>query len=1285
MRRYRKIISCILTASLFFGVCAYAEIPYKYEEPNIAPTMEHVDEADYLDETANISMLSASAVETVGAPSKRKTTFDYPLYGDPALAKDDMAHNAQKRISDEEFFGLWNEKTGDWALKPYWNYEDFPGLAAVEAAAKRGDYYAAKTELLEYYRTIQYQRVTPVSSITASNILRSQLLEKNFYAVGTMNGIPVDIFTVTDQWKDISIDVTSTIKSNIGMSSICFELNTIDKEESYAEFMSRESSNAPVLTITVNGTRRIITAQKDGYIVGGNGANEKHGSDTMLVAHESGYYMHHDENTKRPYLAFDLSSLSASDNISSASLILRGHSVKAVDELNPTGEKEILLYNWNDTGWEEDALCWNSFSEQLTFSCNDMDSWDYLTSNSTTVKGKICFFHRGNELSIPASVYNYTKDERYAYTFLRQQMAIVNYVGCDPAIMNSLDMSGQISRTIRPVFLVLQSQYMTPEIFTALAKHFWQLSEYQAYSFFGTMTNNWASYATQAVYDTITLFQEFACADEWLELVREENTRIIGNEFVLPDGSCVELAQGYTKTLLATIRGPFQTARKNQAEAPYSDEIVEKIQQCLYGFVYGMAPGFHGFQWGDSQDYDADNIVDEMSGWWPVVFPEETEFEFFAKRGASGSPPDFTSISFPDGLRTIMRNGWDERALALQITSKQEGSHAHYDANSLSMWAYGKFLITDQGYGTTLTGDMFNYMRSPAQHNLVTMNEKNSAVSVDGIEKAKELNDTTDYISYSTAAVPDANEYRRSVLFPKSSQFWIVSDYIVPKDTETNNTYQQYWHMLPEANISIDEETKISRSNFNGANVLVVPIGADEIDARLEDSVFSPGEGAFVDTKKAAYHKSGVGSMTYDTLLIPMDMNKDMKVMSEVLDTGLPKAASSAFVFRLTETDTGNYNDYTYYHLNDASFQKEVQVGRYSTDGTVMLIKEDKNGKVKSIFVKDASYIKDKNIPIDGNYLVKTKDGKKVDALSVDANGQLLQINSSELGNAQIGDITIYGYGIYSGAVYNSDRLNTSQKSNYLYFGDKPVMDIEPTATATPTISGSGGNSGGGGVGGGGSGEHAAAGRVPEAVSTPMPSETSHPIETREPSSDTLTVPDNIAKELRGYWGETEIERLYLDEIVKGDSGGLRLYDGITRAEFTTLLCRTIGIEEKKYVNEFSDVAVDDWFAGYIQTGVEQGWIDGDNGKFRPDDHITREEICKLLVEAIGGVPVDLSYDAYYADRSEISDWASDYVYTAKQLGIMNGYEDGSFKPKSTATRGEAFVAVYRFKTNKAQ
>ena len=74
-----------------------------------------------------------------------------------------------------------------------------------------------------------------------------------------------------------------------------------------------------------------------------------------------------------------------------------------------------------------------------------------------------------------------------------------------------------------------------------------------------------------------------------------------------------------------------------------------------------------------------------------------------------------------------------------------------------------------------------------------------------------------------------------------------------------------------------------------------------------------------------------------------------------------------------------------------------------------------------------------------------------------------------------------------------------------------------------------------------------------------------------------------------------------------------------------------------------------------------------------------------MLVEAIGGVPVDLSYDAYYADRSEISDWASDYVYTAKQLGIMNGYEDGSFKPKSTATRGEAFVAVYRFKTNKAQ
>lgn len=1217
-------------------------------------------------EGENMELFAQSAVaEQTGAPSKRKSTFDYPLYGDPALAEQDMAHNPQKRISDEEFFGLWNEEQQEWMLKPYWNYEGYPALAQVEAAAKRGDYYGAKTALLEYYRGIQSQRVSPTSSISASSVLRAQLLEKNFYAVGTMNGLPAGIFTVSDEWQDVTIDVTDIISSSIGLTYRCFEINTIDKEDSYVEFMTREGEAPPTLTLTVNGVRRVLTAAKDGYIVGGEGANETHGGDTTMIAHESGYYMQHDENTKRPYFAFDLTSLKSSDVISNATLTLRGRSVGAVEELNPAGEKELLLYQWNDAGWEEKSLCWNSFSEQLTFSCNDMDSWDYVTSSSTTVKGKICFFHRGNELSVPASVYSYTKDERYAYTFLRQEMAIVNNVGCDPNIMNSLDMSGHISRTIRPVFLVLQSEYMTPEIFTALIKHLWQLAHWQVDSFFGTMTNNWASYATQAVFDVVTFFKELSCAEEWIERARVENTRIIGTEFVLPDGSCVELSQGYTKTLLATLQGPFATARRTNSPLPYTDELLELMRKCLYGLAYGMAPGFHGFHWGDSQDYDADNVVSEISGWWPVVFPEETDLEFFATRGASGAAPEFTSVVFPDGLRAVLRNGWDERALALQISAKQEGSHGHKDANSLSMWAYGRFLISDPGYGTTLTGDIFNYMRSSQQHNLVTMNEKNAGVAVDGVEVAKEINDSVDYVSYSTPIVPDASEYRRSVLFPKSEKFWIVSDYLVPNDASAENTYQQYWHMLPESNISIESGTKIARSNFDGANVMVVPVGAENIQAELEDAIFSPGEGAFEDCKKAAYHKSGIGNMTYDTLLIPLDIGKKMEVETEVLNMGMTQESASSFMFRLTDPDTGVCNTYTYYHLNDATWQGTVQVGRYTTDATVLLVKEDSAGKMKSVFVKDASYVKDQNVTAEGNYLFKTRGGEKAAALSIEANGQLLQLESSDLGNAALEDITIYGYGSYQGAVYDGEKLNTSTQGGYLYFESKPVLNIE--ASNNPGANVNGGTSGG-------SGSHAGAGRTlggNSSISTPADTE---PQDT--PSSESL--PLQVQEELKNYWGKTEIETLYRNGIVAGDSG-LRLEENITRAEFAALLCRAKALPLGNYANEFSDVTAEDWHAPYIQTAWEQGWIQGNDGQFRPDDFITREEMCKLLVEANGGIPEGIQLELDYEDKAEISAWAEDYVCAARKFGLMNGYEDGCFKPAVVALRGEAFVTVYRF------
>ena len=74
-------------------------------------------------------------------------------------------------------------------------------------------------------------------------------------------------------------------------------------------------------------------------------------------------------------------------------------------------------------------------------------------------------------------------------------------------------------------------------------------------------------------------------------------------------------------------------------------------------------------------------------------------------------------------LRTFMREDWSDDAVAMAFTNKVVGSHGHKDALSVSMYAYGKFLLVDPGYGAVLTGNIRNYMISPQQHNILTVND----------------------------------------------------------------------------------------------------------------------------------------------------------------------------------------------------------------------------------------------------------------------------------------------------------------------------------------------------------------------------------------------------------------------------------------------------------------------------------------------------------------------------------------------------------------------------------
>jgi len=1183
-------------------------------------------------------------------PRKRTSTFDYPLWGDPNY------------ISDEEFFGKWNAAEKKWILKPYWDYSKYPELAAVEAAAKAGDYEAAEKALLEYYRPKKYERIEPVTSINKTSIVRSQLLEKNFYAVGAMNGLPIDIFTVNNNWQEISIDVTESIRKAIGSESFrTFLINAIDKEKSYAEFYSKESGNGPVLSMVVNGVAMELPALRDTYISAGFNSHRNYGSEKTMIVQESGTFQNHDADTKRAYIAFDLRGLKATDEINAATLNIKGRNASG------TGEKEMLLYQWNDSNWEEHEVCWDYFSEHLTFSCNDQDCWDYVTSNKTDIKGKICFFHRGNELLVPAQVFDYTHEERYGYTFLRQIMGLVNSIGVNPNVMNQLDMATHLDNTSKSVWLTIDSQYMSPEILTALIKHFWLMADWLVENYYGKATNNWGSFATLGVYSIIARFKELEKCDYWMEKTKQENDRL-NSHFALNDGTCIELAMGYTNTLLTTLYNPVTISVLTNTPLPYSDFVMEQIRKMLLALSYGTSPGFRGFHWGDSMDYN-EKTVYQIKRWYENVFKDVKELEFFATDGQSGKAPDFTSISFPDGLRTIMRSDWSEKALSLQITGKSVGSHGHRDVTSISMFAYGKFLLTDQGHGHILTGDTYNYMISSQQHNLVTMNYKNQNKGQDGICKAVEINNLYDFVTYTTPMTEDAKAHERSVLFARDSKFWIVSDYLSPKDENAVHTYQQYWHMLPTANLSIDKDTKVARSNFDDVNVMVVPIAPEEFShVAIEDSLFAPTTGSLINSKKAAYHKTAKGDVTYDTILIPVNVGDDFSVASSKVDCGLPQGAANSFVFQLYDNVKGTYKKYYYYHLNDKEQKRKITIGKYSTDATTMFIEENQQGSIESVFLINASILEDSTL----KHKVLFKSTESVPAVSFRPNGANYEVVSSALNEHDISKITLYNYNKIKNVIFNGAMVKANSKGGYMYFGTSPILDVEDDNNGSQPDEGNTGSGAGGGT-------HAGASR--EGAVNPVVVGPSNP---QSGNSATDNIPDYILQELEGHWGKEDILDLYKEKIIVGDPT-LRLQDSINRAEFITLIVKMLGLEPVSDVGEFEDVKLDDWFSTYVSTAKASGLVNGADGKFRPNDTITREEMCKILMTVYDKFANNEDEEEQvqekrqiFSDDSFISEWARDYVYRSVELGLMKGMDNNIFAPKESALREQAFVVIRR-------
>ena len=98
------------------------------------------------------------------------------------------------------------------------------------------------------------------------------------------------------------------------------------------------------------------------------------------------------------------------------------------------------------------------------------------------------------------------------------------------------------------------------------------------------------------------------------------------------------------------------------------------------------------------------------------------------------------------------------------------------------------------------------------------------------------------------------------------------------------------------------------------------------------------------------------------------------------------------------------------------------------------------------------------------------------------------------------------------------------------------------------------------------------------------------------------------------------------------------------------------------------------WSERMIYKSVSMNIVCGDQkGNFNPDDYITREEMAKVLVNALGLENDDIPE---IKDVENVSQWAKDYVRQAVAANAMELDEDGNFNPKQMATREDILKAA---------
>jgi len=187
--------------------------------------------------------------------------------------------------------------------------------------------------------------------------------------------------------------------------------------------------------------------------------------------------------------------------------------------------------------------------------------------------------------------------------------------------------------------------------------------------------------------------------------------------------------------------------------------------------------------------------------------------------------------------------------------------------------------------------------------------------------------------------------------------------------------------------------------------------------------------------------------------------------------------------------------------------------------------------------------------------------------------------------------------------------------------------------------------------------------------------------------SGTATLPFRVFNFIdvpQDRWFYAPIRFVFEQGIMEGYGNQFFPDRNLTRAEFALTLYRMAGSPSVTGLPPFSDVTAA-WQRDAVTWASSNGIVTGYQGRFRPNETITREEFAAMLQRfaAFRGNPVGVPGTANlnnFPDGADVSNWALNYMRWATHTGKITGVSPYNYlNPTGTTTRAECATMLQRY------